>query len=329
MTADPADTAIVRPVGHDAIIERLERLSRAGTLPHALIFSGSAGVGKFLTARWWTTRLKCEREGCGGRCPGCVQVAAGTHPDVCLLEPESPGKEIKIDPVRDDVIRALSFKPARSGPRIALIREAHLLNHHAQSAMLKLLEEPPGSALIILVTGNLAALMPTIRSRCQILRFGPLSEDALHALLIDRGRSPELARMAAQVARGSAGRALDLTPEALAERESILLAFERYHGGESADVEGLVAELRERRKAGRPGLDALFEWQLRKVEASLGRAVSTGSDQLAPFVADLTPAHMPPLLALAQRIHWTIGALERNANARLAIRDLLYDAEPA
>jgi DNA polymerase-3 subunit delta' len=253
-----------------------------------------------------------------------MHVAAGTHLDLCTPKPEDGSKQIKIKPIRD-AISALSLKPARTGPRVALIRDAHLLNLAAQSALLKLLEEPPGSALIILVTENLAALMPTIRSRCQIFRFNSLTDSEIEGLLVARGIESGHAKRAAELARGSVGRALELTPEALADHDGILLAFERYRTGETSDLGGLVDDLRDRRKAGRAALDALFAWQIQKIEASLGRSPPIRSEALVPFLTGLTADGTRALLALADRIHWTMVALDQNVNARIAIRDLLLD----
>jgi len=323
-----------RPVGHDTVVARLERLAAipsgpaAGPgagVPHAALLVGPAGVGKYRTALWWAARLKCERAAgtiCDPACPSCLQIAAGSHPDLRTLEPLEEGKQIGIDPVRH-LIQSMSLKPLRPGPRVAIVREAHLLGVHAQSAMLKLLEEPPGLAVIVLVTDNLAALLPTIRSRCQTFRFGPLENDAVESLLLEHGREPAAARQAAALARGSAGRALACSAEQIEDRDELVLGFERLRTGEAQAVEPLTAELVERRKKGRGGLDTLYEWGMKKVEASLGYGGHEESGTLAAILHDLSADDTRALLEHARRIHFTIGALDQNANARLAIRDLL------
>jgi len=347
MTRKPAGSAgITRPVGHDAILERLERLSlhvrhpdAAGSptdgpqleVAHAWLMVGPEGVGKFHTALWWTTRLKCAAQRPTDRactCPSCLQIAALAHPDLRVVEPAEPGKAIGIEDVRE-LIHAMGLKPRDPGPRIAIVREAQLLTVHAQSAMLKLLEEPPGFSVIILVTENLASILPTIRSRCQTLRFGPLPADAVGNLLVGQGRTAEFAGRVAALSQGSAGRACAFTPEAIDDRQALLTAYESFHTGGSPLIAELVDDLVQRHKDARCGLDTLLEWQMRKVEAAFGYGGDGESGTLAEILANVRESDARRLLEEAHRIHAAIGALERNANASLAIRDLLLDLRPS
>jgi DNA polymerase-3 subunit delta' len=325
-------SAIDRPLGHDAIVARLAadaksaRASGAHRLSHALIFSGPAGVGKFRAALWWAARLKCADRECGQPlCRDCTQIAQGCHADVAVVEPDAENDAIYIETVRD-LIHTMALRPLRPGPRIAIIRDAHRLTPQAQSAMLKLIEEPPGFAVLVLVTLNLSALLPTIRSRCQTIRFGPLSDDDVTRVIEAQGRPQEDARKAAALAAGSAGRALALTPEVIADRDDLIAAFEELRSGTRADVEALTLDLVERRKAGRPALESLLEWQLQRIEASL--AVGSGDARSALPLGAAVQEDSQRLLEQASRTLWAIGALERNVNPRLAIRDVLLDVRP-
>ncbi|RMD82893.1 MAG: hypothetical protein D6815_07995, partial [Candidatus Dadabacteria bacterium] len=193
--APPGNSAIVRPLGHEHALALLERLAGQAhaRLPHALVFAGPAGVGKFHTALWWAARLKCEAAAACGQCRDCRQIARGVHPDLIVVEREPGRHEIRIaqitprpkeePPQHPPLVPALALKTVRPGPRVAIIRDAELLSFEAQSAMLKVLEEPPGWATIVLVTANPGKLLPTIRSRYQTVRVGPLGEETVAAIL--------------------------------------------------------------------------------------------------------------------------------------------------
>ncbi len=185
--------------------------------------------------------------------------------------------------------------------------------------MLKLLEEPPGFAVLVLVTENASALFPTLRSRCQMVRFAPLSVDEVVRALAGLGTPPEAARRAAELCGGSVGRATRTDDDWIAEYERLTNAVERAARGE-LDIDELAAALVERRKEGGPGLEAVFEWHMRRVEESLGWADKNESDRLAePRASERAKHH----LAAATHVLWALQALDRNGNPRLVMRELL------
>jgi DNA polymerase-3 subunit delta' len=253
-------------------------------------------------------------------------MGAGTHPDVATLEPEAPGKALKIEEVRE-LIRLMSLKTVGQGPRIALVRDAHGLTIDAQSALLKLLEEPPGSALIVLVTENPSGLLATVRSRCQAFRFGAVAAQDLETLLLAAGRDAETARRAAALARGRVNLALDYSPELVADRDELISSVEQLPGGDGLGAEPLVAALAERMKQGRPGLEELLEWTIHRIETAVGFPPGAESPALAEILQNSSTADFTALLTRAEGIQRTIEALDRNANSRLALRDLLFDLE--
>jgi DNA polymerase-3 subunit delta' len=172
---------------------RLAAARAAGRVPHALLIAGGSGLGKALFARRLARALLCTRpdpagDACG-RCDACRLSRAGTHPDLQMVLPEAAGKPIKIDQVRE--LAARSVLAAQSGGfRVVLIEPAEAMNRAAANALLKTLEEPASRAVLLLVSSHPDRLAPTIRSRCQVIRFGPPAAAVVRDWLagqVDRG----------------------------------------------------------------------------------------------------------------------------------------------
>ncbi len=336
--------SIERPLGHDGVVSLLDGFAEAAAsspdapLPHALVFAGPPGVGKFQTALWWAARLKCRRGTPCGSCPDCVQVAAMTHPDVLVVEriedkkqilikqirPSLPSQRNEEPPPRPPLLSVMSLRAVRPGPRIGIVRDAELLGRDAETAMLKLLEEPPGFAILILVTHNPGALLPTIRSRCQIHTFGALERETLAKILERRGADPDAIAVAVALARGSAARAIALTGDPLAHRCELIATFERYARGEYP-LADLVEQIAGAKPSPGDALLTLWEWQMEKTEAALGYRPDAESDTLEELLRQAEADDYTRALFRAERLHWALAALDRNANARLVIRDVLLD----
>jgi len=207
----PFDTV----VGHRRLVTLLSRAVARGTLPPALLLAGPAGVGKKRVAIALAEVINCtapvsadglERDACGA-CASCRRIARGAHPDVVVVAPGEMGS-IKIEAVRT-VIDQANYRPFEARRRVVIIDEADALVEPAQHALLKTLEEPPSASIFLLVSSLPDALLPTVRSRCPRLRFGPLSPaEVASALVRDHGYAEAAARAAAVDAEGSVGRAL-------------------------------------------------------------------------------------------------------------------------
>lgn len=196
--------------GHRPVLELLARATARGTLPPSLIFAGPEGIGKRLTATALAQALNCERpagdDACG-ECAACKRIARGVHADVLVIEPGDSGS-IKIDQVREAIDRS-AYRPFEGRRRLVVVDQADALVIEAQNALLKTLEEPPPASVFVLITSRPDVLLATVRSRCQRLRFGPLSAAEVADVLIrDRGVAPADAHAAAAAADGSVGRAL-------------------------------------------------------------------------------------------------------------------------
>ena len=211
--------------GHSRAIERLQSAVARGQLPHTYLFAGPAGVGKFAAARALASLLLCDAAGddsCGA-CTSCLGAASETHPDLFIIRMAQGTSEIKIDQVRD-LQRRLRLRPVRAQRKVAIVDDAHCLNLAAQNAMLKTLEEPPGSVLLILAASNVAGLLPTVLSRCQRIDFSPLPNELVERLLVQRCEvPPEQARDLALYGDGSVGQALLLRAELVQRAQRELL----------------------------------------------------------------------------------------------------------
>lgn len=233
-----------RLVGNQRAQETLRRMLAGGRVPGALLFTGEDGVGKKLFAVELARALNCRervREGVEacGRCSSCEragtftlpaaddneanrQILWSAHRDVGLLRPA--GRFITVQQVRE-LERETNFRPYEGRARVFIIEDSDRLNESASNALLKTLEEPHPTSHLVLVTSRPASLLPTIRSRCQAVRFSPLSPAEIEDFLVKgRRRSGEEARLAARFARGRLAHALALNLDEYRARRDAMLA---------------------------------------------------------------------------------------------------------
>ncbi len=243
--------------GHERLVGPFQDVVRRNRLAHAYLFVGPEGVGKKRFAVELAKALLCEAtparsagledsprglafssplpsggEGSGvrgrldacDRCHACLQVDARAHPDFQLVGMPEDRHEFPIELIQE-LTRNLAMKPARGRHRVAIIDDADKFNDEAANAFLKTLEEPPPASLLILVSNNVERQMPTIVSRCQVIRFGRLPADLVAELLLKEGtvEKPEQAAELAQRSAGSLGEARALADPAIWEfRRSLL-----------------------------------------------------------------------------------------------------------
>jgi DNA polymerase III subunit delta' len=218
-------------VGNLRAVEILKRAIQQDRVPHAMIFSGPAGVGKCTLALLLAQRLNClspfQDEACGrcspcnriraviesrglqcqslkgggfcGSCPSCL-IRAKSHPDVRLIEPEKT--TIGIGQIRE-MIGEIMYQPLEAKFRVVILDPAEQMRAEAHNSLLKTLEEPPSRTIIILVTTNPYMLLETIRSRSRLLHLGEIPQDQIARRLVDEGKPADEARLAAALCGGS------------------------------------------------------------------------------------------------------------------------------
>ncbi|MHC4620039.1 MAG: DNA polymerase III subunit [Planctomycetota bacterium] len=213
----------------DKAISILQRAFGAGKSPHAYIFAGPDGVGRFKTACEWAKTLLCKEpvkenefvDSCG-LCDSCRLFEAGSHPDFHhvykeLLEFTRDGKgkttpvELPIDVIREFLIEKAPNRPTLSQSKVFVVSEAEKSNDSSQNALLKVLEEPPEYCCIILLCTRLERLLPTTKSRCRVVRFGLVGEQRITEKLTQMEAAAVQARYFARLARGSLGQACQWT----------------------------------------------------------------------------------------------------------------------
>ncbi len=247
-------------VGHEKILAFLERTVAQGRPAHGYLFTGREGVGKRLVAKKFACFLNCLHLGADptGTCSACRRIDSGQHPDFLLEKPDRG--MIRIERVRN--IRSFfQYAPVEGSFRVCVIDDAHTMNRSAQNGLLKTLEEPPAGRVLILVTSKPALLLPTVRSRCRRLRFGPIPPGPLQALLQERGVPAEQAAILSSMSGGSLSRAWEMSQSNfLALREKVIAALtESHERGIRADLE-LSAEIAKDRHTASEAIEIGLTW---------------------------------------------------------------------
>jgi len=253
----------------DKAIDILQRAFTSGKWAHAYIFAGPEGVGKYKTACEWAKLLLCEKptvendfaDSCGS-CRACQLFEAESHPDFNHIYKElreftkdgkgkPPPVDLPIDVIREFLIEKVSTKPTLSQRKVFIVSEAERLNAHSQNALLKVLEEPPEYCSIILLCPRLEKLLPTTKSRSQIIRFGPIAEEQIIEKLQQMDIEEKQARYFGRLAQGSLGAACQWAELELAEanlyetKKELVSSLADY---EIADALSLAQKLLEKSK---------------------------------------------------------------------------------
>ena len=319
--------------GQDRTVGLLRRAIGNGRLAHAFIFAGPAGVGKRATALALARAVLCPEKpnvGCG-TCIDCRLVGAGTHPDMFLEDLAAAQAEratasmLSIEQIRR-VCASLSLRPVRGSGKVGIVDQAERLTAEAQNALLKTLEEPRGRATLVLVTSNLDALLPTIRSRCQRLLFAPLDDVMVASLLEREGVAADVARRAAALADGSLDRARELTSDTgwtrCEELRSRLEQVDRLSIPERLDLAAELSPRGERNRSQQALTTVTVLGAFREMMLSAARDAAAAGD----------PDEDHERLAAVRRAHRRMASvyasvrdLERNANANLTWDRLLLD----
>ena len=325
--------------GQRAVLDLVARAAARGSLPPSLIFAGPEGVGKRLAAQALAQLFNCSNPSTGadgaapdacGTCGPCKRIARGVHADVLMIEPGDSGS-IKVDQVRAAIERT-AYRPFEGRRRVVVVDDADAMEAPPQNALLKTLEEPPAASTFVLVTARPDVLLPTVRSRCQRIRFGPVAPAEIAQVLMQaHGFAEREAHAAAAASEGSIGRALaEDTDSHLAAREAAetllkVVAQRPGPGQRLAAAKTLGGDKMDRDELGR---------RLRVVASllrDLGLLVSRGDERalangdLAPLLQRLLPSFEGDrTLRAFAAVERALSALDRNASPKIVADWLVF-----
>jgi DNA polymerase-3 subunit delta' len=318
-------------VGHHWAVDMLEKHVVHGTTRHAYLLAGAPGLGRRTLALRFAQALNCQTPVAPGvpcrQCRDCKQIAAMQHADLTVIQAEAEGGTLKVDQIRESR-RTLTLKPYQSKYRVALFLRFQEANDNAANALLKTLEEAPSYAVLILTADNPEQLLPTIVSRCEVLRLRPLQVEEVQKELENRGVEGGRAKLIAHISGGRFGYAQRLIEdESLLERREerlndlqSLISASRVEKFSYADK--LARDKESMRQAILVWLSYWRDVMLRTAHASTPLVNVDRNVEIEDLAQRLD-------LSMARRVvsglEDVLEKMERNVNARLLAEVLLLD----
>lgn len=314
--------------GQERVKRVLQNSLRGDKVSHAYIFTGPGGTGRRAMALAFAQAIYCQvlpDDACG-ECLDCRKAAHGNHPDIHWLAPD--GASIKIEQIRE-LHKQFAYRSSLSGTKMYIVEEAHKMTVQAANSLLKFLEEPSSRVVAVLITENENALLPTIRSRAQLISFTPLNREQMTKVLLSEGHSPVLVQTAVRLAAGTAAAreiiqgngfaevrnvVIQLCQEALSRLPSALLLLQQQltKGGLSDKLPLF--------------LDLIMLWLKDMVQLRLGRSESlVYSDQAAWMSEKAVQYSLDHWTSCLERTVETQKRLRFHTNAQLVLEQLLME----
>lgn len=316
-------------LGHQRPITLLQRAIQNEKVVNSYFFLGSEGIGRKFVALQFAKALNCLGEGARrgdacDHCSPCKKIDHGLHPDVLLIEPE--GQNIRVDQVRQ-LQRDLAYRPYEGKRRVCILTAADRMAPNMSNILLKTLEEPPLHTVIVLLANNSRFILPTILSRCQLIRFHSLPSPLVSKWLTEnKGLDEKEAHLLASLSEGSPGKALEIQEEIREiQREELL---KEWIGSKSLSPERIaswVGSLPNERE------NLLLILEVAKTllrDLVMMKTLKKGPDlihsDLAPLMGPMA-AHwsLPSLLKRMETLNETALAIKANANTSLALEAMM------
>jgi len=279
-------------IGHQKQIDLLKKIFISRNIPQALLFSGQERLGKKKIALSILSKV--------------LEDKPLNHPDFVLIEPKDG--TIQINQIRE-LNKRIALKPLKSSIKAALIDQAHLMTREAQNAFLKTLEEPRGKTLLILVSEYASTLLPTIRSRCEIIRFYPVKKELIEDYLKQEGLDEKKVRQIEELSFGRPGLAISLlkNPDQLRKKEKIIKEAEMILNLSLPERFQYVKEISQSKDLGEILTTWLIYFRKRLISSS----------------EDISQLRMKRILETIQKIYFLISTT--NVNQRLALEMLMME----
>jgi len=330
-------------IGNDRIKTLLKRAVNEGRIGQSLLLAGPRGVGKYRFAVALAQALNCDNLSDGDACGACVpcrKIERNEHADVrtILRESQDPAikKESRSQFIKIEQTRAMSeqaqFRPYEGRRRVFIIDDAEWLRREAANSLLKTLEEPPDTSLIVLITPKPFVLLDTIRSRCLMLSFAPLNAFDIEQHLQNSIKSTDEARVRARLACGSIGRAIEIDLDEYRDMRSMLLeivetlAFSRNSATLLSGAEYLGRRLEKDDFEKHLDTMLVLLADLFRLKLNQGEGTLTNEDISERLVLVAEALSLDQITQLSEGIEKVFFDLQRNVNRQLAMEAILISA---
>jgi DNA polymerase-3 subunit delta' len=322
-------------LGHEWAVEMLKQHLSRDSVRHAYLFSGPPGLGRRTLALRFAQALNCPHplapaEPCG-KCKTCQQIERMQYTDLAVIQAEKEGGTLKVEQIRS-VRQSLVLKPYQGKYRVALFLRFQEANQNAANALLKTLEEAPAHVILLLTADTPEQLLPTITSRCEILRLRPLPVETVEAYLKERGVDESTARLLAHVSGGRPGYALRLMQDkdALEFRTRRLDDLQNLLKSTRRERFAYAEKLTDRKSEGKERFRETLQlwlafWRDVLLRTAGSDTALTNVDWAVEIEALARQLNLPEARRLVNDADEAIEKLERNVNARLLAEVLLLD----
>lgn len=251
-------------IGHEQIIEHLQNAIKMDKISHAYILNGPDKSGKKILAEAFAQTLQCEQHGIEPcmECHSCKQAVNHNQPDIIYVTHEKPNT-LSVADIRSQLVNDVDVKPYSSRYKIYIVDEAEKMNQQAQNALLKTIEEPPAYAVIILLTTNADAFLPTILSRCVVLNLKVVSDDKIKKYLMEHCKVPDYqADVCVAFAQGNVGKAMALasSDDFQELKAAAVQLLKRIHEIELYEFKEAIKQINEYKMEINDYLDIMMIW---------------------------------------------------------------------
>lgn len=319
-------------IGHRWAVDILAKEIASGTIRQAYLFSGQTGLGRRTLALRFVQALNCPTPPSPGdacrNCRTCRQIERMAFSDLSIVEAQQPGGTLRVDQIRE-MLHNLALKPYEAKYRTAVLLRFEEAHPSAMNALLKTLEEPAAQVVIILTAESPESLLPTISSRCEILRLRPLAVAELSAELQQRMEIPDtMADLFAHLSGGRPGTAIRLAqnPQVMENRRKWLEIHQRAIAASRRERFGLVEELMNEGESLQDGLSIWLSLWRDVVLTSVNASVPVVNLDLRDEISRLSNLFDDVVsVNKISVLEKTIALLERNINPRLALEVLMLD----
>jgi DNA polymerase-3 subunit delta' len=317
-------------IGNTRIKATLASYLRNERIPSSLIFTGSDAYHQLLFALNFAKSMDCleQKNDACDRCTHCLAISRNIFPDVQVLAPE--GQFYRKNQM-DDLIETASRRPLCSEKKVFILKDAQCLNDTAANAFLKTLEEPLPSNVFILLAGNMNLILPTIQSRCQILKFLPLSKDDIKRELQQRGVDPEKSRLLAFFSSDGLENVAEVDWQELeAKRSAMLGILDRLL--RQSEVEDILLDLYDRSRS-RESFISYFREMVNLISVLLRDIMILMVDSSSGTLinSDYKLTNIDKVFYLIRKMEFLLRDIQRNLNARVLVLEFInsYATETA